>query len=275
MIIDYNNKSKVSVKKKSYSNFFISILFLITFILVLFNKTDYYLINKLKSISIDYISPFTRIITMPVNVVTDIGIRLSNIKYLQNENIKLKEELIRLKKWQILAIKNSRENKVFKRLLNSTSHKIEIIKTASVINQSPGIYSRKITINAGYDFAVHKDYAVIKDKGLVGKTIFSSFKNSKVLLINDYTSSIPVKTLSDDTYSILKGTKDGKFLISSFTKNNKMPRIGDLLVTSGNAKIFPRDILVAKVIEVNDDHYIALPYVDFNNLNYVQVVKSK
>ena len=54
-----------------------------------------------------------------------------------------------------------------------------------------------------------------------------------------------------------------------------MPKVGDLLVTSGNAKIFPRDILVAKVIEVNEDHYFALPYVDFNNLNYVQVVKSK
>ena len=48
-----------------------------------------------------------------------------------------------------------------------------------------------------------------------------------------------------------------------------------LLVTSGNAKIFPRDILVGKVIEVKEDHYIALPYVDFKNLNYVQVVKSK
>ena len=54
-----------------------------------------------------------------------------------------------------------------------------------------------------------------------------------------------------------------------------MPVVGDLLVTSGNARIFPRDILVGKVIEIKDDHYIALPYVDFKNLNYVQVVKSK
>ena len=43
----------------------------------------------------------------------------------------------------------------------------------------------------------------------------------------------------------------------------------------GLNQIFPRDILVAKVIKVNADHYIALPYVDFNNLNYLQVVKSK
>ena len=74
---------------------------------------------------------------------------------------------------------------------------------------------------------------------------------------------------------MLTGSTDGTFLISSYTQNNQLPRLGDLLVTSGNAKIFPRDILVAKVIKVNADHYIALPYVDFNNLNYLQVVKSK
>ena len=109
----------------------------------------------------------------------------------------------------------------------------------------------------------------------MGKSIYSSNKNAKVLLINDPSSSIPVKTLSDNSYSILRGSSDGTYLVSSFTQNNKMPKIGDLLVTSGNAKIFPRDILVAKVIKINQDNFIALPYVDFNNLNYVQIVKSK
>ena len=95
------------------------------------------------------------------------------------------------------------------------------------------------------------------------------------IIITDPSSSIPVKTLSDGSFSLLRGTNDGKFLRSSFTKDNKLPKIGDLLITSGNAKIFPRDILVARVVDVRDDHYFALPYVDFNNLNYVQVVKSK
>ena len=99
--------------------------------------------------------------------------------------------------------------------------------------------------------------------------------NSRVLMINDPSSSIPVKTLSDGSFSILKGTNQGKFLRSAFIKDSELPKIGDLLVTSGNAKIFPRDILVAKVIDVKEDHYFALSYVDFNNLNYVQVVKSK
>ena len=269
------NKNKSSIRKSPFNNFFLTLLFLLTFILVLFNKTDYFLVLKIKNIGLDYVAPITKIISSPVSVISNVGERLNNLKNLESENLKLKEEVIRLKKWQTLAIKSFRENKVFKRLLNTTSHEVEIIKTASVINQSLGIYSKIISINAGVNFGINKDLAVINEKGLVGKTIFSSINNSKVLLINDSTSSIPVKTLSDNSYSILSGTRNGKLLKSSFTKDNKLPRVGDLLVTSGNAKIFPRDILVAKVIEVRENYYIALPYVDFNNLNYVQVVKSK
>lgn len=266
---------RTSTRNKSFSGFLISLLFLITFILIFFNKTDNFLASSIKNFGIDVVSPITRIISAPITVTKNIRLILNNVRTLESQNSRLREEIIRLKKWQTLAIKNSRENRVFKRLLNSTSHNVEIIKTASVINQSPGMYTKLVTINAGLNYNVNTDLAVINEKGLVGKTIYASNQNAKVLLINDPLSSIPVKTLSDNSYSILRGSSNGEFLISSFTQDNKMPRIGDLLVTSGNAKIFPRDILVAKVIKVNQDNFIALPYVDFNNLNYVQIVKSK
>ena len=269
------NKKFLSLKKKTYTNFILTILFFLTFSLVLFNKADYFLVNKFKNVGIDYIVPITKLISSPVVITNNLLIRLKNLSKLELQNLKLKEEIIRLKKWQTLAIKNSRENKVFKRLLNSTSHSVDIIKTASVINQSPSIYSTLITINAGLNSNIDKNLAVINEKGLVGKIIFSSNKNSRVLLINDSSSSVPVKNFSDESFSILSGSNNGKFLRSSFSKNEKLPKIGDLLVTSGNAKIFPRDILVAKVIKVYDDYYVAIPYVDFDNLSYVQIVKSK
>jgi rod shape-determining protein MreC len=269
------NKINTTIKKTNNKSFFLSFIFILTFVLILFNKTDYFLINKVKGVSLDYITPITTFASSPIDIFSNIIKRVQGIKNINNENLRLKEEILRLKKWQTLAIKNSRENKVFKRLLNSTSHNIDIIKTASVVNQSLNLYSKFITINAGLNYKVKKNLAVINEKGLIGKIIFSSKNNSRVLIITDPSSSIPVKALSDGSFSILRGTNDGKFLRSSFTKDNQLPRIGDLLITSGNAKIFPRDILVAKVVEVKDDHYFALPYVDFNSLNYVQVVKSK
>ena len=157
-------------------------------------------------------------------------------------------------------------------MLNSTVSTINVIKTASVISQSSKIYAKTILINAGLNHGVSVDMSVINERGLVGKIISSTNNNSKVILINDQNLSVPVKTISNKFFAIIKGTADGKYLTSSFIKNDKMPKVGELLITSGNTNTFPQDILVGKVIKVSEDNFIALPYVDFENIEFVQVV---
>ena len=73
----------------------------------------------------------------------------------------------------------------------------------------------------------------------------------------------------------MSGAKNGKYLISAFIKGDKMPKLGDLFVTSGTAQIFPPDLLVGKVVKTQGNIFYLLPFVDFNNLDYVQVVKSE
>ena len=66
--------------------------------------------------------------------------------------------------------------------------------------------------------------AVINERGLVGKVISSSKNNSRILLINDQNSSVPVINMSKSFNAIIKGTPDGKYLTSSFVKDNKKPK---------------------------------------------------
>ena len=117
--------------------------------------------------------------------------------------------------------------------------------------------------------------AVINFRGLVGRIIDTSIKNSKVLLLTDQNSSLSVKTISDGSYALIKGSGDDIHLVSSFIKEDKMPKLGDLLITSGSAQIFPPDILVGKINKIDQNRFYVLPFVDFNNLDYVQIVKSE
>ena len=64
-------------------------------------------------------------------------------------------------------------------------------------------------------------------------------------------------------------------LISDSCKDEKLPKVGDLVVTSGSAQIFPSNILVGKIVEVKKDNFLVLPFVDFKNIDYVQVVENK
>ena len=268
-------KIKTFTKSKSFGNLFLSFLFILSFLLILFNKADYFVVNKIKSASTDIIVPITRIVTLPVKITSDVVNKINRIKYLNYENSRLKEEVIRLKKWQTIAFLNQRENNAYKKLLNSTTNKINVVKTASVISQSPGFYSKTITINAGIKHDVYNDLIVINERGLVGRIIDTSNNNSKILLINDQNSSVPVKTLSKNFFAIITGNNDGKYLTSSFIKDEKLPKVGDMLLTSGSTEAFPSDILVGKVIKINKNNFLALPYVDFDNLEFVQVIDKR
>ena len=131
------------------------------------------------------------------------------------------------------------------------------------------------TINAGYEHNIKENMTAINERGLVGKIIHTQEIYSRVLLLTDPNMSVSVKTISDEIFSLISGSGDKKYLISSFTKDNKMPKVGDIVVTSGTAQIFPADILVGKIAKVEKDRFYVLPFVDFNNIDYVQVVTSE
>ncbi len=271
----YKFKIKSITKNKVLRNTSVTLLFIFSFFIIFFSKTDYILVNKIKSISNEYINPLTKVVSLPVTLTSNAINRIEEFKILKSENTNLKEEILRLKKWQILAIQNSRENKVLKKLLNASDNNLTLVKTASLINRNDILFSKSININSGIKDGIKNKMAVINHRGLVGRIINPSLNSSKVLLLIDQNSSLPVKSISDGLFSLVQGSDDGKHLISSFIKEDKIPKVGDLIVTSGTAQIFPPDLLVGKIVKVEESRYYVLPFVDFNNLDYVQVVKSE
>ena len=256
-------------------NFVIISIILLSFFLVLFSKTDLYIINGIKNISQSVVVPTTKFITAPIKVFSNLVEEYNQFRSLKFENKLLQEEIIRLKKWQTLAIQNSRENKVLKRLLNATDNNLKLVKTASLINRNDTIYNKLINLNAGYEDKIEKNMSAINERGLVGKVIDTNDKNSRVILLTDPSLSISVKLISDEIFSLLSGSGDGKHLVSSFIKENEMPKLGDIVVTSGTAQIFPVDLLVGKVSKVEKDRFFVLPFVDFENIDYLQIVTSQ
>ncbi len=266
---------KVISKLKIVKNITIITVVTLSFFLIFFSKSDYYLVNGFKTISSNIIGPTTQIISAPVNFFTNVLNEFNQLKKLKFENKILQEEIIRLKKWQTLAIQNSRENKVLKKLLNATDNNLKLIKTASLINRNDNLYSKLININAGYADKIEENMSAINQRGLVGKIIDTTKDKSRVLLLTDPNLSISVKTISNGAFSLVQGYGDDKHLISTFIKDNNNPRVGDIVVTSGTAQIFPVDLLVGKITKVEKDRFYILPFVDFNNLDYVQIVTSK
>ncbi len=267
-------KVRLFQTSKLLKNFTIVTIVVLSFFLILFSKSDLFLINSIKNISSTFVNPVTVIISSPIKIISNLANQYDQFKSLKFENKILQEEIIRLKKWQTLAIQNSRENRVLKKLLSATDNNLSLIKTASLTNRNDTFFSDLININAGFEDKIKKNMTAINERGLIGKVIHTNHKNSRILLLTDPNMSVSVKTISDGVFSLLSGLGDEKYLVSSFIKD-KMPKIGDIVVTSGTAQVFPVDILVGRIDKIEKDRFYVLPFVDFNNLDYVQIVTSK
>ena len=93
----YRKRIRYLAKTKNLGRVYLSILFILTFLLILFNKTDYFIVNKIKSISTDYLNPISNFITFPINTTTQAIYKINEIRFLKQDNLKLKEEIKRLK----------------------------------------------------------------------------------------------------------------------------------------------------------------------------------
>ena len=268
-------KVKAISRSRFLKNILLTSIFILSFLLIFFSKSDYFVVNKVKSISNSYLHPITSFLVSPVKIISQLQTQFYDFQNLKVENNILKEEVMRLKKWQALAVHNNSENKVLKKLLNSTDNNLTLVKTASLVSRNDFMFSRMININTGLKDGVINDMAVVNYRGLVGRTVDTSVGNTRVLLLTDPNSSIAIKTIANDNYSLLQGADDGVHLVSAFSKGEKLPKIGDLVVTSGSAQIFPPNILVGKIVEVRKDNFLVLPFVDFKNIDYVQVVENK
>ena len=85
-MIKKNNKN-FFFKTKNLSYISTSILFVITFLLIFFNKTEYFIIYQIKSTSIDIINPVSKVISFPVRTTIKTIDSVKDLRFVQQENI--------------------------------------------------------------------------------------------------------------------------------------------------------------------------------------------
>tara|TARA_B100001013_G_C24615301_1_gene444916 strand:+ start:954 stop:1775 length:822 start_codon:yes stop_codon:yes gene_type:complete len=268
-------KSKIFSRSRKAGGFLIGLLFFLSFFLVFINKTDQIIASKIKTTGIDVISPIAYLFSYPIKKTTELINNTANLRNLHIENVRLQEEVKRLKQWQTLSFRLIDENKAYKKLLNVSDDSLQLQQTLRVLTQTPSLFINTIQLSAGSNKEIINNSSVINERGLVGRIIDVGKFSSRVLLITDINSSVPVVTLNQDIQAIVKGQPNSKLLKLKFIKENKRPIVGQILVTSGNAGIFPRNIAVGKIFKVEKNDIYAKPFVNFKKLNFVNVVTEK
>ena len=131
---------------------------------------------------------------------------------------------------------------------------------------------RLATLSAGASEGVQPGQPVRSADGLVGRVIETGRWGSRVLLVGDSASNVPVRLVRDGTAAIATGHGDGTIDLKTLELGENPFRRGDVLVTSGVGGVYPPDIPVAVVVAVQGDRTVAKPLADPGNVEYAIVL---
>ena len=250
--------------------FALVILFISAFALMLVNKTDTVIIEKTSSVATDVVSPVIDVLVVPAKLIAKFYDYFRDLKQIHKDNIRLKEENRKLNvlydKFKSLEI----ENKLLSDLLNYVTPKESEFITARVIAEEGDAFSHSMIAYTG-DKKVKKGQVALSDKGVVGRVENVGKAYARIILITDINSKIPVMVEKTRIRGILSGD------------NTTMPRlvfipldaainVGDRIVTSGVAGVFPAGLPIGKVVSVKKNEIRVKPFSSLGQLEYIKLV---
>lgn len=248
-----------------------TLLIVLAAAIVLIGKADQALLEPLRTRATDIAAPVLDALSRPLSAASAAVERVQGMAGIYEQNLRLAEENRRLLQWQQVALKLSAENAAMRRLLKVVPESGVSYVTARLIGNSGGSYVRTAMINAGADQGAARGQAAIAEGGLVGRLTEIGGHASRVLLITDLNSRIPVVIPASRTSAVLAGdNSDRPRLI--FASEPKAIRIGDRVVTSGDGGVFPPGLPVGIVASLDPGGARVEPYAELSTLDYVLLV---
>jgi rod shape-determining protein MreC len=120
---------------------------------------------------------------------------------------------------------------------------------AQVIGSSADPTSHTLFINRGEHDHLRLNFGVVTPEGIVGKIVEVLPNTSQVLLINDKDSGVGALFSTSRTHGVVKGSGDPEPRMDYIVGDEKV-QPGDLIATSGEDRIFPKDFLIGVVESV-------------------------
>lgn len=189
-----------------------------------------------------------RIISGTYNTVISIGRGYVFLVRAERENLRLKNELGRLRLENQITNELLSENERLRAAQGFMKLNSPASVVVQVIGKETSPSSSTITVNKGSSSSIGRDYAVITPDGVVGRVQTVLPGTSRVQLLTDPGNTIAVRVQRNREEGLLEGKLDRCALkyVSYYVDVQE----GDLLVTSGLDGIYPKGIPVAVVTKV-------------------------
>tara|TARA_B100000787_G_scaffold99745_1_gene73660 strand:- start:1575 stop:2783 length:1209 start_codon:yes stop_codon:yes gene_type:complete len=263
------------LKKGNKQKFSLLSLILFSIFFLVLGNFNFKIIKFNRTIIKEIIYYSSTIVSLPENIIKNSFNKVSDHFYHYDDYTKIKSNLRELKNKNLEKEIITFENIELKKLIDD--YFVEDRQAyAKVLIDKQSPFLRSIVINKGSKNGVKAGMAVYDDIYLVGKIVEVNFLTSRVLLISDINSKIPITIQPTNLQGIMSGLDQKKGQLQYI---NKEKLINDnietlLVVTSGIGGIFRSGIPIGEINladALENNKLVVNFYRNFTQLKYVKI----
>ncbi|WP_459499270.1 rod shape-determining protein MreC [Bacillus sp. C1] len=232
----------------------------------------------------DTVGVVERVFQKPANYVAGFFENVEDVKRTYEENKTLKEKLDKYAELSVKVKDLEKDNAK----LRETIDKKDSLRDykpiqATVIARNPDKWYDLIGIDRGAQQGIEKDMAVMTSKGLVGRVKSVSQFTSTVELLSSLNRTNRISAVvegQERIFGLIEGyDKEKQTLVFTKIPSDVKVEKDQTVVTSGLSDIFPKGLVIGKVVDVAPDEYgltqtaYVKPAADLNDVDHVMVTK--
>jgi len=255
--------------KGTKQKFSLFVLIVLSILLIFLETYKTKPLNYFRALVKDTIYRGALVVSTPSKTISSLSKYISehtnlyrNYKKLQNENNELKDDI---SKSDFLELENSQLRKLIEEQVSSSKK----IVSARVMMDKQSPYLNSYIINIGNNKKIKNGMEVLDGKNFIGRTVDVNFFSTRVLLVSDLNSKIPVVAEPSGNHSILSGHGVNMPTLEYLPKKHNVQN-GDKIYTSGRAGIFSPGIPIGEA-KVENNIIKVLLFSDLDQVTFVNV----
>ena len=208
-------------------------------------------------------------VTGAANLIKD----FQSYRKIYDQNQELRRELQRMESWKEAALQLEQENA---RLLDLNNVRLDPRLTSisgNVLADSGSPYRQSVLINVGARDGILDGWAAMDGIGLVGRVSGVGERSSRVLLLTDASSRVPVTVQPSGQRGLIVGDNTLAPPID-FVENRDLIRPGDRVVSSGDGDVFPSGVLIGHIAVDTGGRMRVRLAADYERLEFLRILRN-
>ena len=229
--------------------------------------------ERMRAAFVDRVVPGFDWALLPVTKLTQMAAGFQSYARIYEQNQELRRELQKMAAWKEAAVQLEQENA---KLLAQNSVRIDPALTyvsGVVLTDSGTAFRQSVLLNVGSRDGIVDGWATMDGLGLVGRISGVGERTSRVMLLTDPSSRLPISILPSGQHALLTGDNT-QLPALDFIERPEEVRPGDRVVSSGDGGLFPAGLPVGQVALASDGRLRVRMAADYGRLEFLRVLRS-